>query len=92
MVALFPAVVVAEDIPFTTEIAVPRVGAEPLLPDITKVSAASPVPIANAQLDALPAAVTLGTDVVEGVTDVVKEVLAPRTSSPLPLLNDTLLL
>ena len=100
--SLLLADVVAEDIPVATDaplalslsepvatvIAVPRVGAVLLPPEMMSVSASSPVPIAKLQVEAEPAAVTLGTVVVtnllvDGVTDVVKVASEPRHLSVL---------
>ena len=53
-----------ERLPVATVLAVPRVGAVPLPPEIIKVSASVPLPIAKDQVDAAPALVTLGTVVV----------------------------
>ena len=74
--------------PVATVIAVPRVGAVELPPEMINVSASSPVPIAKLQVEAEPAAVTLGTVVVtillvEGVTVVVKVASDPRHLSVL---------
>lgn len=100
--SLLLVVVVAEVIPVATDapppseasepvaavIAVPRVGAVEFAPEMIRVSESVPVPIVKLQVDADPAAVTFGTEVVTnllvvGVTEVVNVASLPRHLSVL---------